>query len=104
LAKKMNPEDRATLHLRGNGTRVGDCIARGAMIEMVDRVMRETPENRRLLVIMCGDMQYRAAEIENLAGRDDFGSLRDRSDGASAPVKLKRPRAYPIRASSFDAS
>jgi hypothetical protein len=42
------------------------------MAELVGRAMRETPENRRLLVIVCGDMQYRAAEIENLADQDDF--------------------------------
>jgi hypothetical protein len=62
------------------------------MIDLVERVMIQTPEDRRLMVIICGDMQYRAAEIENLASQDDFSKFfRDRS--AWAPEKPKRPRA-----------
>ena len=94
----MRPDDRATLHLRGSGTSIGECLAVGRMIDLVNRVMKETaPETRRLVVIVCGDMHYRAAEIQNLAGREEFTSFfRDRRQlNAGLQERRRGSRASP---------
>jgi len=89
----MRPHDRATLHLRVSGPSVSESIASGTMIGLVDRVMNESLKNRQLLVIRCGDMQYRAAEIQNLAGQHEFDQFcRD-----SSRPKLPDPRRAPPR-------
>ena len=92
IGHEMKPDDKATLHLRRGGT-IGECLAVGRMTDLVERVMKDaTAETRRLLVIVCGDMQYRAAEIQSLACRDEFTNFfRDRRQfNAGQPERRRR--------------
>jgi hypothetical protein len=59
-------------------------IAAGTMAAMVKRVMHEMPAKRREFIIMHEGMEFRSAEIQNLAGQYAFSEANLR--GADKPV------------------
>lgn len=71
-------DDRAALHRANDGDGLFDgakALRRGTFAELIRHVMLLPPEERRDYVIeKAGDREYGPAEIEELAGREDFPS------------------------------